>query len=79
MAPARQEGETSLFIQWKGTDACADFACRCGVFCHFDRDFLYNIKCHACGTIYRVPDTFILEEVPETEARMVQETWDEGY
>lgn len=54
-----------LFVQWKGTNACADFLCRCGNSFHFDRDFLYYIQCHACGAVYQVPHTLALVEVTE--------------
>lgn len=56
---------SNLFVQWKGTEVCADFACRCGSSFHFDRNFLYYIKCHSCGTIYQVPYTLELVEVTE--------------
>lgn len=39
-------------LQWKGTDACMDFYCKCGAHLHFDVDFLYNIKCGHCNTVY---------------------------
>lgn len=39
-------------LQWKGTEACMDVYCKCGKQFHFDKDFLYHIKCGHCGTVY---------------------------
>ncbi len=43
------------FIQWKGTDVCMDFWCKCGAQGHFDGDFAYTVKCGKCGTVYEMP------------------------
>jgi len=42
------------FIQWKGTNVCADVHCVCGNSAHFDVDFFYAVKCAACGAVYDV-------------------------
>lgn len=47
--------ETHAFIQWKGTDACIDFRCHCGRHYHIDAEFLYFIKCPACGALWEMP------------------------
>jgi len=43
------------FLQWKGTDACFDFECRCGGSFHFDGDFAYAVKYPRCETIWEMP------------------------
>lgn len=40
------------WIQWKGTNVCMDVHCACGELTHFDGDFLYHVKCGACGKVY---------------------------
>lgn len=45
----------SVFLQWKGTDACFDFHCKCGAFCHFDGDFAYVVQCPHCLTEWEMP------------------------
>ncbi len=40
------------WIQWKGTDVCMDVHCKCGELTHIDGDFVYSVKCPACGTSY---------------------------
>ena len=42
------------WIQWKGTNVCMDVHCKCGCDSHIDCDFVYNVKCPECGTIYFV-------------------------
>jgi hypothetical protein len=58
----------SVYIQWKGTDACLDFHCECGNHGHIDADFVYGVRCSACGRTYTLPDTLTLAEgVPDNE------------
>jgi hypothetical protein len=54
-----------IFVQWKGTDLCADFYCECGAHFHIDAEFVYAIKCSACGATYRVPSTLTLTRIEE--------------
>ena len=44
-----------VFIQWKGTDVCMDFYCKCGAHCHFDGDFAYAVRCPHCHTVWEMP------------------------
>lgn len=45
----------SLFIQWKGTTVCGDFACLCGNSGHIcGAGFMYSIKCGSCGRTFGV-------------------------
>lgn len=52
----------SVYVQWKGTDVCLDFHCICGADEHVDGDFVYGIRCTACGRVYTMPDTLVLVE-----------------
>jgi uncharacterized Zn finger protein len=45
-------GKPHGWIQWKGTNVCMDFHCKCGHHGHIDADFAYNVKCGKCGTVY---------------------------
>lgn len=47
--------EGNVFIQWKGTDACFDLWCDCGVHLHMDGYFAYAVKCGNCGAIWQMP------------------------
>ncbi len=47
------DSDAEMFIQWKGTDVCMDFACgQCGADQHIDDDFTYFIRCPQCGAVY---------------------------
>lgn len=48
------KGRPHLWIQWKGTDLCADFHCECGNSFHIDSDFCYFVLCGQCGTTWEV-------------------------
>jgi len=48
------EGKPHGWVQWKGTNVCMDVYCKCGYHSHIDSDFVYNIQCPNCGTIYMV-------------------------
>jgi len=52
-----------VFLQWKGTDACFDFHCKCGAQCHFDGDFAYYVECPHCNRIYEMPFKLFPREV----------------
>ena len=57
-----------FFIQWKGTDLCMDFHCKCGDSFHFDGDFCYYIECIHCGRVYKMPTEIEgMEEVEMTD------------
>ena len=40
------------WIQWKGTNVCADVYCACGAHFHIDDEFAYHVKCPKCGRLY---------------------------
>ena len=48
----KQEGKPHGWVQWKGTDVCMDVHCECGHSSHVDGDFVYHVKCPACGAVY---------------------------
>ena len=56
-----------LFVQWKGTDICADFECECGGIAHVCGDFVYRIVCGDCGSCYEIPDKFGLKKVKDDD------------
>ena len=43
-----------VWIQWKGTDVCADIHCECGAHLHHDGDFMYFVQCPYCEQIWEV-------------------------
>lgn len=59
--------ETSVFVQWKGTEACLDLHCLCGYHGHFDGLFAYFVGCGQCGRVYEMPHTFTLTPVDKDE------------
>lgn len=58
--------EPSAFLQWKGTDACFDFHCTCGAFCHFDGYFAHYVQCPHCNTIWQMPYVLYPRQVTDT-------------
>lgn len=57
----------NVFIQWKGTDVCLDFYCKCGRHHHVDAWFVYGLKCAPCGRTYAMPSSIALKEVTQQE------------
>ena len=56
------------WIQWKGTDVCIDIHCGvCGEHTHFDGDFMYQIRCPHCKTVYHANPNIELIEINQTE------------
>lgn len=48
-------GRPHVWIQWKGTNVCADIHCDCGEDAgHVDGDFMYFVQCPACHQIWEV-------------------------
>lgn len=57
-----------LQLQWKGTESCADFVCKCGAYSHIDGYFMHNIQCPKCGTMYNCnPNIELIEIVKKPE------------
>lgn len=48
----KYDGLSHGWVQWKGTNVCMDFFCKCGCHSHVDADFAYHVKCPRCGTVY---------------------------
>lgn len=55
------------FIQWKGTEVCADYLCVCGGQFHIDSDFAYFVQCHHCNRRYEVSAVIELREMDSSE------------
>lgn len=53
----------SVWVQWKGTELCADFRCTCGARGHIDNGFCYRVRCEACGQVWELPQTLTLTAV----------------
>lgn len=60
---ALADDPTNVFIQWKGTNACFDFYCKCGFQSHYDGYFAYVVQCPACDQRYAMPSSMQLMEV----------------
>lgn len=56
------------FIQWKGTNVCADYYCICGNQFHVDSDFAYGVVCPHCKRRFEVSSMVELRELPKNEA-----------
>lgn len=52
----------SAFVQWKGTEVCADIHCTCGHHSHIDDMFAYNVRCPACSKLWEMPHNLPLRE-----------------
>ena len=57
----------SAYIQWKGTQVCADYYCVCGGRFHVDADFAYAVQCPHCQRRYEVSSVIELREMPAGE------------
>lgn len=56
-----------IFIQWKGTELCADLHCTCGAHLHMDAMFCYFVECGHCGTVWELEPTCRLREADPAE------------
>ena len=76
---SRPEGsDASMFLQWKGTDVCLDFDCRCGASGHLDGYFAYAVRCTSCGTIYQLGTQVIAKAVAEHDGKVLDLVMDEA-
>jgi hypothetical protein len=57
--------ETRAFIQWKGTDVCLDFHCKCGAYAHFDGFFAYAFRCSKCNMVWEMPNNLFPRAVTD--------------
>jgi hypothetical protein len=57
---------TNMFIQYKGTDLCADLWCECGKHLHVDDYFAYAVQCPSCKAIYELPQLVTAVKVATT-------------
>jgi hypothetical protein len=55
-------GKPHVWVQWKGTNVCADIHCGCGYHSHFDGDFMYFIRCPSCQKVWEVGSHIALYE-----------------
>ena len=47
-------GKPHVWVQWKGTNVCADIQGSCGESSHYDGDFMYLIRCPHCRKVWEV-------------------------
>lgn len=74
MHPRPVAGEKAFgWVQWKGTDVCADIHCLCGVMSHIDAEFAYYVQCPSCRRIYFLNGHIELVELTHEESQSVQE------
>jgi hypothetical protein len=59
--------DTNAFIQYKGTDLCADIYCDCGTHLHVDAYFAYAVECGACGAIWELPQHVTMTKVKSSQ------------
>lgn len=57
---------TNVFIQYKGTDLCADIYCECGKHLHVDAFHVYAVQCRDCKAIYEMPQMVTAVKVEST-------------
>lgn len=76
VAKAHGTDQPHVWVQYKGTNLCADFHCACGVRGHIDESFAYSVRCDSCGQIWVLPQTLTLtrlEDMPESERGWLSE------
>lgn len=56
-----------VWVQYKGTQLCADFHCSCGARGHIDDGFAYTAECGACGQVWVLPMTLPLIRVEDAD------------
>jgi hypothetical protein len=64
-SPVNKEGPHA-WVQWKGTDVCADIHCPCGRHGHVDADFAYVVRC-GCGRLWGMDPYVTLVELTEAD------------
>lgn len=67
--------DLDMFIQWKGTDLCADFTCDCGYDGHIDGDYAYFVRCGGCGAVYEMGTQVIAKRVDGGETASPPKTF----
>lgn len=62
-----------VFVQFKNTDICIDFWCKCGAEGHYDGYFASNVQCPSCGETFSLPHTLQLGSAnPEAPTVIVE-------
>jgi hypothetical protein len=46
--------KTKCSLQWKGTEACLDLWCDCGMYTHWDDSFMSQVQCPACEQVWEL-------------------------
>lgn len=61
----------NVYIQWKGTQACIDLYCSCGLHGHVHTEYSWFYEC-ACGKKYALGETVKLIELNEEQIKCVE-------
>ena len=64
--------DTNMYIQYKGTDLCADLYCDCGTHLHVDEYSAYAVQCWNCKAIWELPQNVTMVKVIETQFTPLQ-------
>lgn len=67
-----EEGQPHGWIQWKGSSVCMDIHCSCGARSHVDGDFVYYVRCPACGATFMVNGHIELVGLTDGEVEQVE-------
>ena len=59
------------WIQWKGTEVCADLHCICGTHGHIDQDFAYFVQCEDCKRTYALNGHIQMVPCEEPKGRSI--------
>lgn len=66
--------EAAVNIQWKGTDACLDFYCECGMQGHLDGFAMTGvIECQRCGNKFQLRTTITPYESGHATTQVIQD------
>ena len=65
-----------IFVQWKGTDVCADLYCICGKQFHLDCEFMYAVECPFCKRKYEVSAMIEIREITKEEVEIDWKDYD---
>ena len=63
-------------IQWKGTDICMDFTCKCGSIVHCCGMFAFNVRCPVCKSLYECSDEIKLTKIHSTDMPILEGSCD---
>lgn len=60
-----EDDESYMSIQYKGSNLCSDFHCKCGKDIHFCGEYFHHVKCGHCKSVYYLCPTIMVIELEE--------------